>query len=120
MLCHVRGECFIYNWKFYIELVSYQNRIRNSYYTYLYNFYNNSYIEFDSDLNDITVANHMVGFHKSIETYQDDTGTQRWRVLYDDGDIDDINFNRLQEGLFVISLYPDGQIFRNSESSDKL
>ena len=25
MLCHVRGECFIYNWKFYIELVSYQN-----------------------------------------------------------------------------------------------
>ena len=36
MLCHVRGECFIYNWKFYIELVSYQFRIRNSYYyTYI-------------------------------------------------------------------------------------
>ena len=46
-----------------------------------------------------------------IDTYQDDNGTQRWRVLYDDGDIDDINFNRLRDGLFVISLYPDGQVF---------
>ena len=46
-----------------------------------------------------------------IDTHQDDNGTQFWRVLYDDGDIDNINFNRLQDGLFVISLYPDGQIF---------
>ena len=55
-----------------------------------------------------------------IDTYRDNNGTQRWRVLYNDGNIDDINFNRLRDGLFVISLYPDGQIFQNSEPSEKL
>ena len=37
--CIFLGElnCFIYNWKFYIELVSYQVCIQNSYYTLTYN-----------------------------------------------------------------------------------
>ena len=55
-----------------------------------------------------------------IDTYRDDNGTQRWRVLYDDKDIDNINFNRLREEIFVILLYPDGLMFQNRNPSQKL